>query len=496
MTVAQTMLGALRGTTGITQFRGIPYAKAGRFLPPVPLTTWLGARDARRDGPVAPQQVARQLHARSMAMLSQDESCLNLSVTTPALPTDANLAPPGLDFCPRPVVVFIHGGRYHTGAGSSDLYDPAIVCTDSDLVVVKLNYRLGVLGFLSLPGVAEGNMGLLDLIAGLRWVQANIAQFGGDPGNVTVLGHEAGAHAIMCLLTMWNSQGLFHRAILASCPIGVTPQSREIARQNAAQLCEAAGIDGVELATLSTAQILTAQSKLERSRRRFADMEMAFMPMFEELHGHTDAKRFISAAAKSAAARGIHLMIGTTREEMHATLAVESALLPPSPTAIANRFAEITGSADTITLYRHRRAGGGDCDLLGDLMTDHLFLFPSLALAEALTEAGGTAWIYQFDWAPRDSRMRACQSIDIACLFGNAAIWADTEILNGADPNEFNSIGSALRAALGEFAHTNDPDAPGLPWPPYRRPDRMTMRFDTALGPIGDLAGAGWRWGG
>ena len=496
MTVARTMLGALRGTSGITHFRGIPYATAERFRPPVPVAMWPGARDARRDGPIAPQSAARQLSTRGMAIAAQDEACLSLSVATPAMPVTGTLAAADSDFFQRPVLVFIHGGGYESGASSCELFDPAIVCADGDLVVVKLNYRLGVLGFLSLPGIADGNMGLLDIIAALRWVQAHIAQFGGDPGNVTVIGHEAGAHAIMCLLTMWDSQGLFHRAVLASCPIGVSPQSREIARQNAAQLCEAAGVEGIELNDLPTIQIIAAQSKLIRNSRQFANVEMPFMPMFEDLHGHTDATRFIAAAAKSAAARGVHLMIGTTREEMHAVLAVDTAVLPPGPKAIANRFTEITGSADTIALYRHRRAGGSDIDLLGDLMTDHLFLFPSITLAEALTEAGGQAWLYKFDWAPRGSRMRACQGIDLACLFGNAAIWADTEILAGADEAEFRSIGSALRAALGEFAHTNDPDAPGLPWPPYRVLTRMTMRFDTALGPIGDLAGAGWRWGG
>ena len=496
MTVAQTTLGVLRGKTGITQFRGIPYATAERFRPPVPITMWSGVRDARRDGPVAPQPSARQLHTSGMAMAVQDETCLSLSIATPAMPPSADLAAADPDFSLRPVLVFIHGGGYATGAGSSDIYDPAIVCADSDLVVVKLNYRLGALGFLCLPDLAEGNMGLLDIIAALRWVQAHIARFGGDPRNVTVMGHETGAHAIMCLLTMWDSQGLFHRAILASCPIGVTPQSRETARQNAIQLCESAGVEATELVGLSAAQIVAAQSKLVRSARRFADVEMSFMPMFEDLHGHTDPSRFIAAAAKAAAVRAIHLMIGTTREEMHAILAIDNAMLPPSPLAIANRFTEVTGSADTITLYRHRRAGGRDYDLLGDLMTDHLFLFPSLDLAEALTVAGGQAWVYQFDWAPRGSRMRACQGIDLACLFGIAGNWAETEMLKDADPDEFSSIGSALRAAFGEFAHTNDPDAPGLPWPPYRQATRITMRFDTALGPVGDLAGAGWRWGG
>ena len=336
-------------------------------------------------------------------------------------------------------------------------------------------------------------MGLLDIIAALRWLQTHITQFGGDPANITLIGHEAGAHAILCLLTMWDSQGLFHRIFLASCPIGITPQSREIARQTANQLCDAAGVNPSDLADLSTVQIIGAQNKVCHNLRRFAEITMPFMPMFDTLHGYNDPTLFLQAAAQPAAARGIRMIIGTTREEMHANLAASNTLLPPSSVAIATRFAEITGSADTITLYRHRRAGGNNCDLLGDLMTDHLFLFPALALAEATTNAGGQAWVYQFDWSPRGSELRACQGIDLACLFGTAAAWTETKILDGAQPGEYQSIGNAQRAALGEFVHTDDPAAPGLPWPPYRLPMRLTMRFDTALGPSGDPAGANWR---
>lgn len=495
MTVVRTSLGALRGTTGVTQFHGIPYATADRFRPPVPVTAWPGGRDARRDGPIAPQPPARHLPTRDMATAPQDEACLTLSIATPAMSPSSEPQSVAVEFSPRPVVVFIHGGGYETGAGSCKLYDPALLCAECDVVVVRLNYRLGALGFLYLPGVAEGNMGLLDIIAALHWLQSHIAEFGGDAANITLVGHEAGAHAILCLLTMWDSQGLFQRAFLASCPIGIPPQSRDIAREIARQFCEAAGVNATDLAKLSAPQIIAAQAKVGRDLHRFADIAMPFMPVFDALHGHTDATLFTLAAAQSAAARGIRMIIGTTREELHGILAADSTLLPASPLAIANRFTEITGAADTITLYRHRRAGGEDCDLLGDLMTDHLFLFPALALAEAITNAGGQAWVYQFDWSPRGSPLRACQGIDLACLFGTASAWAETHILDDVDPTEFSSIGNALRAALGEFAHTDDPDAPGLPWPPYRLPSRLTMRFDTALGPIGDPAGANWRLG-
>lgn len=501
MTIVRTQLGALRGSTGITVFRGIEYARANRFQAPEPAVRWLGERDARLPGPIAPQPANRAGNGTnagggaSAANRRQDEACLNLTIGTPAMPRSPG--PDDADFAARPVVVFLHGGGYETGAGGLDGYDPAALAGNSDAVVVAPNFRLGALGFLYAPGICEGNLGLLDMIAALRWVRENIAEFGGDPANVTLIGHEAGAHAILCLLTMWESQGLFHRAILQSCPAALPPQSRASAAKSAARLMEAAGTDARGLAELSTAQIVAAQCKLSRGMQRFADLCFPFMPVLEDLSGGTteSAARFLDTAAKAAAGRGIPMIIGTTREEMFGLLAADAALLPPSPQAIANRFTGLAGAADAITLYRRRRAGGSDLELLGDLMTDHLFLFPSLALADALGDAGGTAWVYQFDWAPRGSALHACHGIDLPGLFGNLAVWQHSPMLADADANELDGVSDALRAAWSEFAHTNDPDAPGLPWPPYRRDTRMTMRFDRALGPVGDLAGAGWRGG-
>lgn len=495
MTVAHIKLGTMRGSAGTTVFRGIPFATAARFQPPEPAGRWIGERDARLHGAIAPQPANRLPSAPGLGNRQQDENCLNLTVATPALPSGRTIDDPA--FALRPVIVFLHGGSYETGAGSLDGYDAAELAGDNDVVVVSPNYRLGALGFLHLPGVAEGNMGLLDILMALRWVRDHIAGFGGDPANVTLLGHEAGAHAALCLLTMWESQGLFHRAILQSCPAAMPPQSRALALNAGKLLCEAACATAEDLANLSPAQIISAQSKVARGMQRFADLCFPFMPMLDELSGGAtaSANRFITAAANAAANRGIPLILGTTREEIFATLVADATLLPPSPQAIANRFTGLAGAPDAISLYRHRRAGGSDLELLGDLMTDHLFLFPTLGLADALTDAGGIAWVYQLDWAPRDSPLHACHGIDLPLLFGNPNAWANSPMLADANPTQRNGVTAAIRAAWSEFAHTNDPDAPGLPWPPYRRDARITMRFDTTLGPVGDLAGAAWRGG-
>src|SRR5580704_6891514 len=173
--VVRTKAGALRGAVenGVTVFRAVPYAAppigALRFAPPRPVAAWQGVRDATKNGPIAPQARSRLAHVMGDFERPQSEDCLALTIWTPAV-----------DAGRRPVLVWIHG----------------------DVVAVSINYRLGALGFLCLPGVSSGNLGLLDQVAALRFVRDNIAAFGGDPANVTVVGQSAGASSIAILMTM------------------------------------------------------------------------------------------------------------------------------------------------------------------------------------------------------------------------------------------------------------------------------------------------------
>ena len=335
-------------------------------------------------------------------------------------------------------------------------------------------------------------MGLQDMVAALRWVRDNIGQFGGDPGNVTLVGQSAGAHAIMCLLTMWDTHGLFHRAILQSPPANLAPQDRAGGRAQAEKLCRQLGVAADALMHMPVADLLAAQTHLARAGARPGTVAPPFLPVLDHL---SDAQDFIDAAATEAAARGIDLIIGTTREEMHGFLAADPAMDPPAADLVAARFAALSGAADAIALYRRRRPGGSPMDLLGDLLTDHNFLFPSLALADAVARAGGTVWAYQFDWAPPGSRFRACHCIELPFLFGNFADWPDAGMLEGGDRAEMAGLSAVLRAAWAEFADNGDPHVPGLLWPPYTPELRQTMVFGNVVGPVGDPAGAVWRGG-
>lgn len=213
----QTPFGSIRGTTLKSRrghdyyaFRGVPYAQAPtnnlRWKPPVPIKPWYGEFDATSDGPAcfSPQRSGLPVEPMS-------EDCLRLNIYTPALPVNVSVA-----YDLRPVLVHIHGGGFVFLSGTMRSYDP-IYFMESDIVVVTFNYRLNVLGFLSADNdVVPGNVGMLDQILLLKWIQSNIHYFGGDKSQVTLSGHSAGAMAVVAHLASPLSQGFFHRAIAMS----------------------------------------------------------------------------------------------------------------------------------------------------------------------------------------------------------------------------------------------------------------------------------------
>ena len=478
MPIASPPCGAVRGEQGrgVIRYRGIPYATASRFSPPVSVAPWCGTRDATSHGPIPPQPASRLRAAMGDFNRPQGEDCLTLTIATPAA-----------DAARRPVLVFLHGGAYRTGAGSLDWYDGGLLAAENGCVVVGVNYRLGALGFLAHPDVSPGNLGIADMVAALRWVAGNIASFGGDPARVTLVGQSAGAHAIMVLLTDPATAGLFHRAILMSTPASLATKPTEIAARDAAFVARAIGTTPAGLVDAAVAALLDTGLQLARSGARFADATPPFIPVSDAF---TDPDILLATVATAAAGRGVPLVIGTTREEMHAFFAPDPAMDAPDPAVVADCFARLAGDIDA---YRSRRPGATTRDLLGDLVTDDRFLRPSIRLAEAVTAAGGRAHLYQFDWAAPGNRFMACHCIDLPFLFGNFDAWAAAKMLDGGRSPQAEAVSAHFRAALAGFAHTSEPSRPGLPWAPYRAPVRATMIYGPLIGPAGDPACMSWR---
>ncbi|MBV8462950.1 MAG: carboxylesterase family protein, partial [Acidimicrobiales bacterium] len=210
---------------GTWRFAGIPYAAPPtgprRWRAPQAAPPWAGVRECLDFGPIAPQSPGMVELTLAGEPTHQSEDCLNLNVWTPAL-----------DDGRRPVMVWVHGGSFVSGSGSSVLYRASLLSAEQDVVVVTVNYRLGLLGFLAHPALADegepwldgrpwtgwGNWGIADQVTALRWVQQNIRAFGGDPGNVTLFGESAGGMSVATLLTVSEAKGTFHQAIVQSGP--------------------------------------------------------------------------------------------------------------------------------------------------------------------------------------------------------------------------------------------------------------------------------------
>lgn len=487
--VVCTTAGELRGSieNGMAVFRGVPYAAAPigelRFRPPQPTPDWQGVRDATKDGPIAPQGRSRLAHVMGDFERPQSEDCLTLTVWTPA--TDAKK---------RPVLVWIHGGAFASGAGSLPWYSGERLAANGDVVVVSINYRLGALGFFCLPGISDGNLGLLDQVAALCFVRDNIAAFGGDPGNVTVVGQSAGAASIAIIMTMPQADGLFRRAILQSTPFGRMARTLEDSHRIGQRLLDVLGLKPDEakaLKSLPFAKFIAAQGEVARLEKKFANVLAPFWPAI-------DGKVYpgeVAAALKAGAGSGIDTMIGTTREEMAAFYCIDQEITNADAAAVDGVFASlfVSGHQAYYDEIRRMRASNTSAALLGDLMSDAMFRIGSLRMAEWRSDQGHPAYVYQFDWQS-PAGFESCHCLEIPFVFNNLDQWTESPMLKGAKPTEMKGLADAMHRAWIAFARTGKPDHPGLPpWPVYRREDRMTMRFDSAIGPVSDLAGLEWR---
>jgi para-nitrobenzyl esterase len=416
ITTATTTNGTLRGSEedGLVVFRGVPYATCARFQPPSAPLAWSGERDAVSDGPIAPQQPGRlERVIGTPEPHEQSEECLTLTITTP-----------GADDQGRAVLVWIHGGAWVSGAGSWRCYGGQRLASEGDVVVVAVNYRLGALGYLRAPGVCEGNLGLADQVAALRWVRENIAAFGGNPDMVTVAGQSAGAHAVQCLLGAPAAEGLFLRAIVQSSPAGLGLGSERVARRSGRRFLTRLRTDPHDAAP---ADILAAQNPAGSALLRLA-------PQWKPAAGVDPLPDPAGwAACLARRAPGLEVIVGTNAREMSAFLVQNPAL---------RRFPFIgTATMDAA----ERRLG------------DFVFHRPALRLADRLADAGARVWAYRFDYAPPGSPFGATHCMELPFLFGSAADWAAAPMLAGADPLDVERLGKRLRAAWLGFVRDGAP---------------------------------------
>lgn len=483
---ATTALGTLSGATekGVAVFRAVPYAAPPvgkfRFKPPAPPAAWLGARDASAHGPIAPQPPSRLRAAMGDFTCPQSEDCLTLTIWTPAA-----------DRARRPVLVWFHGGAFMSGAGSLPWYSGATMAQRGDMVVVGVNYRLGALGFMHLPGVSAANLGLLDQFAALRWVSEQIGAFGGDAANITVAGQSAGGFSVLAMLAVPETRARIRRAIAQSAPFGRMLRSPEAAAENGRKLQDLLAIRGAdEWLSVPAADIVAAQMKLTVASAAFANAVPPFTPVAD---GALLGDDLLPAALAGAAERD--LLVGHTRDEMAAFFAIDERVRNAAPQAVEGRFRDYFGAAAgaAMTEYAARSRGPAPAQLLGELIGDALFAGGSFAFAERLAALGRAAHVYRFDWAAPRGAFGACHCIEIPFMFNNLEAW-QAPMLEGGDAAAMQELAGQMQDAWIAFARSGEPAHSGMPaWPRYAA-DRQVMLFDSPSRAATDPAGrARWR---
>lgn len=479
--VVKTRHGEVRGSVveGVHTFKGIPYAAppfgTRRFRPPQPVEPWSGVRDTLTYGPtVLKPPYFPPFDALLPEPAIPGEDCLNLNIWSPDL-GQAQL----------PVMVWIHGGAFANGSGAIDMYDGSHFARDG-VVCVTINYRLGIDGFLYL-GDGNDNLGLLDQLAALQWVQENIAAFGGDPGNVTIFGESAGGMSVGTLLSMPQAVGLFRRAI-AQSGAGHHVISSETALNITRYLAKKLGVEPTRaaIAAVPVNQLLQAQVELSGdvfnnpNPALWGEVAANLMPFEPVIDGDILSARPIDRIRAGAGANA-DVMVGTNAEEQRLFLVPNGVIGHITEEAVAGTATAYGLSAETaLATYRAARSNASPGDLLVAIITDWFYRIPAIRLAEAHTKSPSATYMYEFAWrSPQfDGQLGACHSIEIAFAFDNLDK-DGLEPVTGANPPQ--QIADTMHAAWVAFATTGDPG-----WPQYDLTRRATMRFDTTSEVVDD----------
>jgi para-nitrobenzyl esterase len=470
--IAVTREGSLRGTKlddrGIYVFRGVSYgqstAGAARFKPPQRVAKWQGVKDALKFGPICPQagDVGRRTTVPD-ELLQHSEDCLVLNVWTPALTDNGK----------RPVMVWLHGRGFYAGAGSEPLYDGARLAKRGNVVVVSVNHRLNVFGYLYLGEIGgkefatSGNAGVQDMQLALEWVRDNIAAFGGDASNVTIFGESGGGVKVSTLLGVPQAKGLFRRGIIESgartrgMPLATAVKNTQTVMSRL-QVKTVAELQAVPMDTLLAAVTTTGRT------------EPDFGPIVDKQY--LPADMFEPVAAPSS--HGIPIIVGSNRDEYalyarehpQAGKMTEAQLREDLTPTFGTRTEEL------LAAYRQSRPQATPWDLMIAIRSNRFHVGP-VRLAEAASKSS-QVYVYSFDFEP--TALKAAHGAEIPFVFSNAT--ANPNARPGA-----KAVEDAMSDAWIAFARTGNPNHPGMPtWPTYDPKVRGTMVFDVKTQVVND----------
>jgi len=483
--VAETRHGKVRGgvTDGINIFKGIPYGAAtsgaNRFRKPQPPQAWSGVRDATAYPNMAPQPPApiRGLFASWTDPTSIDEDCLGLNVWTPGL----------RDAGKRPVMVWFHGGDFSSLSGSRSVFDGTRLTKRGDVVLVTVNHRLNAFGFLYLGQLLgeftdSANAGMLDLVAALEWVRDNIAEFGGDPDNVTIFGQSGGGAKVATMMAMPAAKGLFHRAIIQSGTYArnahLEAMSADAATKHARTLLAALDLqptDAGKLLELPMQTIVAGTVKAAQAKERAVWRPVA------------DGKNLPAGPSWPSApevSADVPLMIGSTATEMSMLMGTpRPEMFDLDEDGMRKHLSRWFGPDkldEVIAVFRKKSPNATPGRLYFDISTSVVFRRGAWRHADmkaALAKA--PVWLYEIDWVtPVDGgKWGSPHSMEHPFVFDNVTL---STSMVGTSPAEPQKLADQISPTWIAFARTGNPNNSAIPqWPAYTVPDRTIMVFDT-----------------
>ena len=464
--VISTRLGEIEGLRdeGVLHFRSLPYAQPPigdlRFMAPRKPDGWTGRLDATQF-PNRCVQAQSGIFGQEIGAIGED--CLYLNVVTPST-----------DGAHRPVMFWIHGGGFTQG--SANAYNGSVLASQGDVVVVTINYRLGILGFLNLTPLGDAyagsaNNGMRDQVLALKWVQENIADYGGNPNNVTIFGESAGGASVLTLLATPSADGLYHKAVAHSPGTTETPSPEHVSAL-AEHLATAKDAIVSKLNSMSPTELFALQEELSDFGSAIDGIVVTRSP---------------SDAIRERGERGVPLIAGTNRDEGTFFSALFAMFAPGAETELLNGMARaVTAGADPEAFLKALRTeypSANDLVIL-ERVFDAMFFKAAMGSATQATLAGKGGWLYRFDYATtkpvfgRD--VGATHAAEIPFTF-NRFSSTDPGTMIGYDPKDTVAQNLAQRWSdtLIAFAKTGNPNGAGLPnWPNYDTEVRATMVLD------------------
>ncbi len=393
-------------------------------------------------------------------------------------------------------MVWLHGGGYDRGSGSGSIYAGANLVKQGDVVLVNVNHRLNVFGYLHLGDIggpafaSSGNVGIQDLVLALRWVRDNIAQFGGDPANVTIFGQSGGGAKASCLLAMPSARGLFHKAIVMSGAVLRVQEKAPAGRIALAVMAEL----GLQPGDVKGLQAVDARALLAASREAIrkvvsTGMTNSWASLSPVLDGSVLPRHPFDPDAPAISA-DVPMIVGTVRDEAASSFRTAATIPTASDDDVrkAARAAAGDKAEDAIALYRRLRPGDANIYRIVDIQTQSGSRKNAFQMAERkLAQGRGKVWVYVNAWQGPPDRVphRAHHSIDLGPTFGNSR----AEIYFPYSP-EAAAFDKVLPATWAAFAHKGDPNNAAIPqWPAYNLVNRPTMMLDVRSRLVSDFEG-------